>query len=67
MLYTLWPHMNICYLKLCSLNVIYVDGTNVSTEDTIMIRCGSEIIPGHVSEGILYNIMLIRETFYLFF
>lgn len=36
-----------------SLNVIYVDGTNVSTEDTIMIRCGSEIIPGHVSEGYL--------------
>ncbi|KAI3511370.1 hypothetical protein L1887_18522 [Cichorium endivia] len=36
-----------------SLNVIFVDGTDVPSEDTIMIRCGSEIIPGPVSEGYL--------------
>lgn len=39
-------------LCLCSLNVIFVDGTDVPTEDTIIIRCGSEIIPGPVSDGI---------------
>ncbi|KAM0052569.1 putative transcription factor C2H2 family [Helianthus debilis subsp. tardiflorus] len=43
--------MNI-FLCLCSLNVIFVDGTDVPSEDTIMIRCGSEIIPGPVSDGI---------------
>ncbi|KAJ0779290.1 hypothetical protein HanPI659440_Chr06g0224861 [Helianthus annuus] len=42
--------MNI-FVCLCSLNVIFVDGTDVPSEDTIMIRCGSEIIPGPVSDG----------------
>ncbi|KAF5817218.1 hypothetical protein HanRHA438_Chr00c20g0852001 [Helianthus annuus] len=48
-----------------SLNVIFVDGTDVPSEDTIMIRCGSEIIPGPVSDGYLsyrFKVMPINES-----
>ncbi|KAM0069820.1 hypothetical protein Hdeb2414_s0001g00006021 [Helianthus debilis subsp. tardiflorus] len=56
--------MNI-FLFLCSLNVIFVDGTDVPSEDTIMIRCGSEIIPGPVSDGYLsyrFKVMPMNES-----
>ncbi|MFS7906765.1 putative transcription factor C2H2 family [Helianthus anomalus] len=48
-----------------SLNVIFVDGTDVPSEDTIMIRCGSEIIPGPVSDGYLsyrFKVMPMNES-----
>ncbi|XP_076902892.1 uncharacterized protein LOC143557783 [Bidens hawaiensis] len=48
-----------------SLNVIFVDGTDVPTEDTIIIRCGSEIIPGPVSDGYLsyrFKVMPMDES-----
>ncbi|KAI3750004.1 hypothetical protein L2E82_20628 [Cichorium intybus] len=44
------PDLSSATLQNKSLNVIFVDGTDVPSEDTIMIRCGSEIIPGPVSE-----------------
>ncbi|KVI00489.1 hypothetical protein Ccrd_021263 [Cynara cardunculus var. scolymus] len=48
-----------------SSNVISVDGTDVQTKDTIMIRCGSEIIPGPASEGYLsyrFKVMPMNES-----
>ncbi|KAJ0663419.1 putative forkhead-associated (FHA) domain, SMAD/FHA domain superfamily [Helianthus annuus] len=48
-----------------SLNVIFVDGTDVPSEDTIMIRCGSEIILGPVSDGYLsyrFKVMPMNES-----
>ncbi|PWA98406.1 RING/U-box superfamily protein [Artemisia annua] len=48
-----------------SSNVIFVDGTDVPTEDTIMVRCGSEIIPGQASEGYLsyrFKVMPMNES-----
>ncbi|KAI3503640.1 hypothetical protein L1887_32086 [Cichorium endivia] len=44
------PDLSSATLQNKSLNVIFVDGTDVPSEDTTMIRCGSEIIPGPVSE-----------------
>nr|XP_043610927.1 E3 ubiquitin-protein ligase CHFR isoform X2 [Erigeron canadensis] len=48
-----------------SLNVIFVDGTDLPTEDTIIIRCGSEIIPGPILEGYLsyrFKVMPMKES-----
>ncbi|KAJ0434484.1 hypothetical protein HanIR_Chr17g0882191 [Helianthus annuus] len=57
-------NMNI-FLCLCGLNVIFLDGTDVPSEDTIMIRCGSEIIPGPVCDGYLsykFKVMPMNES-----
>ncbi|XP_076916500.1 uncharacterized protein LOC143576251 [Bidens hawaiensis] len=48
-----------------SLNVNFVNETNVPTEDTIMNRCGSEIIPNPVSDdhsSYRLNIKPMNET-----
>lgn len=48
-----------------SSNVIFVDGTDVQIKDTIVINCGSEIIPGPASEGYLsyrFKVMPMNES-----
>lgn len=45
-----------------SSNVVLVDGTIVQTEDTCLIKCGSEIIPGLVEDGSVSYIFRVMPT-----
>lgn len=45
-----------------SSNIVLVDGTVVETEDTCLIKCGSEIVPGHVEDGSLRYIFRVMAT-----
>ncbi|KAL8126544.1 hypothetical protein AgCh_013716 [Apium graveolens] len=45
-----------------SSNIVLVNGTVVETEDTCLIKCGSEIVPGHVEDGSLRYIFRVMAT-----